>query len=798
MKQLILSNIHLILFFVFGSSLAQDYTISGSIIDENNETIAFANIILKSVDQEIYKGASSDENGNFYITNVAAGSYNLQVSFLGYEIYSTSIEISTNKSIETIVLKESAQSLNEIEIVAKRPVLKKQQDRLVFTITNTSLTEGNVWEVLKGTPGILMINDEITVKNSSNIIYLINNKRVYLDGNELQQLLNGTSASSVKSIEVITNPPAKYDASGGAVINIVMSKNLITGYNGSLYGNYTQGIYPRANAGTSHFYKNDKWNVFVGYGYDYRKINRENIEDVIFIENNTEVGNWHSEIDRNTKSRAHTINTNIDYNFNESNTLSFSSNTSLTPSWKRKTKSLTQAVDSTFNSVNNTRRENKNIAINLGYDNIAKNGNTFGVNFHYTTYSFDGLQELDTDYFDNQNNFFRSNLFTSSSIQDVSIFSGQADYALNMNEKGVIEFGTKIATIDSDNDFIQTNLNNGSETLDLDNSGIFKYMETIFATYISFTKSWDNWDLSLGLRSEYTNAEGNLVGSEVNEFDYFKLFPTLNLSHDFNDNHTLGVSYSKRIERPAYSNLNPFQFYLNDNTYVVGNPNLQPTISQLVTLSYTLAQDYTFEVYYRYEENTMSELTFQDNEDNKIKYVASNLKQDVDYGFDFLTYKSISKFWSFYIVNSIFKVESQFFALENNNQILENSRWSMYSNLINYFTISESANAELSLLYISPVIDGSQDISSRAQVDFSIKKSIAKNKWVLSFTASDIFRTTGFVVSNNYLDQKNRYQAEFDNQWVRLGLRYNFGNTKLRTNENTKSQKERERIKERD
>ena len=173
MKQLILSNIHLILFFVFGSSLAQDYTISGSIIDENNETIAFANIILKSVDQEIYKGASSDENGNFYITNVAAGSYNLQVSFLGYEIYSTSIEISTNKSIETIVLKESAQSLNEIEIVAKRPVLKKQQDRLVFTITNTSLTEGNVWEVLKGTPGILMINDEITVKNSSNIIYLL-------------------------------------------------------------------------------------------------------------------------------------------------------------------------------------------------------------------------------------------------------------------------------------------------------------------------------------------------------------------------------------------------------------------------------------------------------------------------------------------------------------------------------------------------------------------------------------------------------------------------------------------------
>jgi hypothetical protein len=781
-----------------GNFYAQEHTINGSIINENNEAVAFANIILITKDQVIYKGTSSDENGNFYIENIDTARYTLQVSFLGFEEYNKEIEIMSDISLGKITLIETSESLNEIEIIAKRPVLKKQQDRLVFTVTNTSLTEGNVWEVLKGTPGILMINDEITVKNSSNIIYLINNRRVYLDGNELQQLLNGTSASSVKSIEVITNPPAKYDASGGAVINIVMSKNLITGYNGSIYSNYTQGIYPRANAGTSHFFKNDKWNVFVGYAFDYSKINRENIEDVTFIENSVEVGKWHSEIDRNKKARTHTVNSNVDYNFNENNTLSFSSNITLTPSWKRKTKSITQAIDSTFTSINNTRRENNNIALNLGYENIGNKGNVFTTNFHFTSYNFDGLQELDTEYFNNSNNFIRSNLFTSTSIQEVSIFSGQADYVFNIKEKETLEFGTKIATIDTDNNFIQTNLNNGSEMLDLNNSGIFKYRETIFAPYLSYTKSWEKWNLSLGLRSEYTDAEGNLVGVEVNKFDYFKFFPTLNLSHNFNEKHSLGISYSKRIQRPTYSSLNPFQLYLNDNTYLVGNPNLQPTISQLITLSYTLAQDYTFEVYYRHEENTMSELTFQDNQDNKIKYVASNLKEEVDYGFDFLTYKNLTKYWSIYLVNSIFKVESQFFAIENNNEILENSRWSMYSNLINYFKVDETTNAELSLLYISPLADGSSIMSTRAQVDFSIKKSIAKNKWVLSFTASDIFRTTGFEVRNNYLDQKNKYQAEFDNQWLRFGLRYNFGNTKLKTNQKDNSQIERERIKERD
>ncbi|HZW63546.1 MAG TPA: outer membrane beta-barrel family protein [Flavobacteriaceae bacterium] len=785
-------------FLFLTSFYAQEFAVSGKIIDSDNLTVAYANVLLTTTEGEIYKGTSSNESGTFSIEQVQAGTYILNISFLGYETFTKEIQVSSNLKLDTIVLTESAEALGEIEIVAQRPVFKKEQDRLVFTIENTTLTEGNVWEVLKGTPGILMINDEITVKNSSNIIYLINDKRVYLDQNELQQLLTGTNAASVKAIEVITNPPAKYDASGGAVINIKMSKNLITGYNGNLYTNYTQGIYPRAAAGTSHFYKTQKWNFFLGYAFDYRKINRKNNEEVTFIENEAIVGKWNTPIDRNTKSQSHTINANIDYEIDEKNTLSFSTNASFTPYWKRLTKSNTQATDSTFNSVNHTDRENKNIAFNLGYTHTAENGNTFAANAHHTAYTFDGFQDLETDYFDTQNTLTRSNLFNSRSLQEVAIFSGQLDYAIQAKDNQQIEFGAKVANIASDNDFTQISLNNGNQTLDIDNSGIFKYSETTYAGYISYKKSWETWDFSLGFRGEHTSAKGNLVNQEVNTFDYFKLFPTLSLSHTFNENHSLGVTYNKRIERPAYTNLNPFQFYLNDNAYVVGNPNLQPTISQLVTLSYTLNQEYTFEVYYRHEENTMSEQTFQDNENNKIKYVASNLKQDVDYGFDFFTYKSITDFWSVYVVNSIFKMNSQFFAVENDNRILENERWSMYSNIINYFSLSATTSAELSALYISPTVHGSSNISSRAQIDLSLKKSFAKGKWVASLTASDIFNTTGFEVSNNYLDQRNKYQTTFDNQWIRVGLRYNFGNTKLETNQRSSSESERERIKERD
>ena len=790
--------IYFFFLFLFNFLYSQEYSLSGTIVDANSQPISYANILLlKVADSTVYKGTSSNEQGKFLFEDVASDTYFLHISFVGFKDYQTSLSINNDQELPTIVLEETTETLNEVEIIAKRPTLKKESDRLVFNVENTALTEGSIWDVLKGTPGILMINDEITVKNSGNIIYLINEKRVYLDDQELQQLLSGTNANAVQSVEVITNPPAKFDASGGAVINITMSKNLVSGYNGNIYSNYTQGVYPRYNLGTGHFFKGDKLNVYLGYSYDYKKINRLNEEDILFTENFTTTGMWHSEDTRDTKSKTHNANINIDYNIDDSNTLSFSVNTTLTPYWKKKTTSFTNAVDSIFQTVNFTSDDTKNIAVNLGYQNVNKKGNTFSTSFNYTLNDYERIQDVSSDYYDVNNMFYRNNAFVANSLQDVDIFTGQADYSMDFEDESTFEFGGKFSIISSDNDF-QQYLTNNTAQFNIDNSGIFNYSEATYAAYLSYAKSWEKWDLSLGLRSEYTKGTGDLVNVQINDFNYLKLFPTFNLTRNFNEKHSLGVSYSKRISRPAYSELNPFQFYLKDNTYVEGNPNLLPTITQTGTISYTLNQTFTFEVYYRYEENTISELTFLDNDNNTVRYQAANLKQAVDYGFDFLTYTSLTDFWSVYIINSIFHDEAQFFAEESGNVIQENSRWSMYSNAISYFSLGNNFDADLSFLYISPVIQGSADVSSRMQVDINIKKTFNDGKWVASLAFNDIFDTTDFTVKNNYLNQRNRYHATFDNQWVRLGLRYNFGNTKLQTNQGTSTQAEQDRIKTRD
>ena len=778
--------------------IAQEFSISGVVSDNNLNPISYANIVVvNSSDSTLLTGTISDDVGFFKINDLPPDDYSLKISFLGFKTQNEFISLNRD-IVLNITLLEEEEVLGEVEILAKKPTLSKGTDRLIFNVENTSLTEGSIWDIVRNTPGVQVFNDQVFVRNSPSVIYLINDRRVHLSGTDLQQLLSGSDADAVKSVEVITKPPAKYTAEGDAIINIKMSKNLATGYNGNFYTNFTQGTYPRYSAGTSHFFKSKKTNLFLGYGFNWIKVNRINEEEIRFIENNAIIGNWDTDIDRNTRSKNHNINLNFDYLINAKNTFSISGNANILPYWKRSTNSFTQAVDSTFSSLNNTDDDKFNIALNSDYIYESEKGSRLSFNIHHTNYDYDRFQEVNTEYIDQNNDFMRSNSFNTASNQEIKIYSGQTDLELPIKENGLFELGFKTSYIDSKSDINQLLTNSSTEILDLANSGIFNYEEKNIAGYISLSKEWEKWDLSLGLRTEFTEGKGDLesLSSETNNFDYLKWFPNANLTRKFNENNTLRISYNKRIKRPTYSDLNPFQFYLNDNAFVAGNPNLLPAITELLTFSYTLNNAFTFEAYYRKATNPFAELSFQNNESKQIKYIASNLKQNIDFGFDFSTYTPISSNWTTYAVTSIFKDEAEFFDIENNNSLETNKQWSFYANWINYFSFLEdkSLSADLSILFISPIIDGSKEVSSRAQLDAGLKKTFNNGKWILSLRANDILLTSDFSVSNNFNNQNNKNYAKFDNQWIRLGLRYKFGNTKLQTNESIKELEERDRL----
>jgi outer membrane receptor protein involved in Fe transport len=795
---------------IFSFSLtAQNLTLSGKVIDTNNSPVPYANIILlMDADSTVLNGTASDENGFFKIDNLKIGSYQLKITYLGYKPYIQNIQFDGSSDSITITLEESTEALSDVLIVAQRPTVRRLADRLVFDVENSTLSNANVFDVLKYTPGVFVDNGVITVKNSEPIIY-INDRRIYLTSTEVQQLLEGTSATNVKSIEVITNPPAKYDAEGGAVINIITSKNIVSGYNGSVFGNYKQGFeFPKYSVGTSHFFKSNKLNSYLNYNASPRKDFRHNDEFVNFFDSNhINTFSWETDYNRIKKSSDHNLNANIDYDFNEYNSLGFTSNIIISPrqSTKKNATSLTEVfglgavLDSLFNTSQQSVSEVKNLAFTLDYIyKFKRHGEKISLTTHYTNYEYFDFQNVDTDYFfPNGHTPFRNNRFQTFSKQYIKLYTAQIDYELPIKNTSKLEVGAKTSSIDSESVLNQFNFENAEKIEDLQNSDTFLYDEMNYAAYISYSKDWKHWSLQTGLRTEYTKINGySLLNTELSKSDYVKLFPSIYILNHLNDNNSIYFNYKKRIYRPRYNELNPFKYYFNDNTYSTGNPNLKPQIDDVITLGYTFNKNYTFELYYRHEASPTMEVTYQDNQESVLKYVNTNIKYSISYGMDFTTYTKIAPRWYLYALSSVFYYDNKFFALESNNELVSNDKWSLYAQINNYFSFlkDESLNLDISYNYISPIADGPRIISKRSGFNVNLKKSLWKDRADINIGIEDVFNTQNYVTTTKYLNQDVTFNSKMENRLFVFGFSYKFGNIGLKTNQRQTDLEELKRL----
>ncbi len=794
----------LIVFFTFFTALGQEtYQVSGKLIASDSETaISFANAVLLQ-NGDVIKGNSSETSGTFLIENITPGNYTISISFLGYTTYSKDIEVTRDLNLGTIVLQKDMEALDGVTITNKKPVLKREIDRLVFNIQGTALTEENTWEVLRRTPGVIVVNNTLSIKNSTPTVY-INDRKVHLSASEIYQLLEGTPAETVKSVEVITNPPARYDAQGGTILNIVMDKNLILGYHGSVYGNFTQGVFPRYNAGINQFYKRGKFNIFANYNYTHSKINRDNDEHINYLDNTSTTSIWNSLINRNEWSNKHNLNLNIDYELDAKNTLSFSGNLLYLPYWKRNTFTNSVVDDQTVANedfsliaINRFNQDKHNLGLNVDYvHQFEKEGEKLSANVHYTDYDKIDDQHVSTDYTVVDNPDF-STAFTTNAYQRTNILSGQADYELPISETANFEAGAKVANIETKSNLWQFDIENGVSILDTDNSDTFQYDESIYAGYVSYAKSWENWSLKVGFRGEQTEIKGNSLGTnQINTQNYFELFPTAYISHKVSEKVNIYADFSRRIQRPSFDDLNPFRYNFNDFSFVTGNPRLQPSIANSYKIGTEINSKFFIEAFYIYNKSEIYQLTIQDNVNNILQYIPSNVDNNRYYGIDFITYFSVLDNWDASITTSFYNNEDTFTTAENVR--VTQQKWANYTSIDNNFTFlkDQSLTANVSFLYLSPVVLGFSEVSSRNSLNLSLRKTLWNKKATISLTVNDILNGQELTNTVQYFNQNSFYRANYDLQTIRLGFRYNFGNTKLQTNQRTKSSAEQERLKE--
>ena len=790
------------LLFLFTNSLIAQHTIQGKLVTETNEPIAFANVILLNAEDStsVYKGTISEDNGEFLFEEIASNDYLLKVSFVGYEEYLQQISVNSDKKIRKITLKEGASNLEEVTINARKPKITRSIDRITFDVENSTLSSGSSWDILRQTPGVIMTQGQLQVRNSSVTVY-INDRKVQLTADELQTLLQSYSAENIKSIEVITNPPARYEAEGGAILNINTTSAISPGYKGSLEGAYTQGIVPKYQFGTSHYWKGDKLNVFANYTFSPRKEIKRDDSYINFSPNEEFGQRWESDFERVTRSQAHNANVILDYDFDEKNKLSFSSNLFFSPD-----KTFDNSVRTDITTQGNTAFSNfmtdsevgtdeHNIGLDLTYTHKLENGGSFSAAAHYTRFNQERDQKVATNYFDSAGENVQNINFNTSSGQNIEIFTGQLDFNSSLGEMS-FDAGAKVSNINSNSGI---NFSNAESLDDLyDNlSDDFYYDETVSAVYINTSRDWEKWSAQVGLRGEYTDLLGvSLSTNQRNRQEYFELFPTAYLQYRASDNHSFTLDYSRRIERPRYESLNPFRYFLNENDFNAGNPNLRAAISNNINLNYTLLGQYFFDVYYRDNGRSPASLAFQDNQNLTIRRLQANLLESKSYGLDILHGRSITGWWYAQLYASLFHEENTFLAVESNNAEVTNEIDAVFGQLYNSFTLSKDGtfSGNLSFTYVSDYITGSYNFDPFSTLSLGVRKTLWNNRAELSLNINDIFNNTNTRLTSQYLNQDNSYFAQEEMRYVRVGFKYNFGNFRLEDNQRSIDAAERDRL----
>ncbi len=337
--------------------------------------VPFANVILLQASDSttVYKGSVSEEDGSFLIEEVEDNEYIIEVRFVGYENFQKKIEVKGNTNLRKLTLVESASNLDEVTVTAKKPTVSKSIDRMTFNVENSILSSGNSYEILKRTPGVIVSQGQLLIKNKPADVY-INDNKVYLTAQELQQLLEGFSGENVKSVEVITNPPAKYNAEGGAILNIITSKNLSVGYKGSVNASNTIAIKPKYSVGTSQYYKTDWLNAFASYNYNTRTDVKQDLGKINFFDPAGNVASrWEDEFNKETNRDSHSLSTILDFTLSEKSKLSLSANLLLTPkadsdiNGRTEILSAQNQLDSLYTTDSRLENERDNYLFNANY-----------------------------------------------------------------------------------------------------------------------------------------------------------------------------------------------------------------------------------------------------------------------------------------------------------------------------------------------------------------------------------------------------------------------------------------------
>lgn len=723
-------------------------------------------------------------------------------------------EVKNNKMIndssvvkKSIMSSDSVHQLNQVVVSSKKPLYEIKIDRTVVNVDASPSNVGaNVIEVLEKAPGVNVDKDgNISLKGKNAVLVMIDGRPSYLSPADLFNYLKSLPATSIDQIELMTNPPAKYDASGNAgVINIKTKKTKTMGFNGTYNSSVGQGVYNRNSNSLNMNYRKNKINIFSNMSYsNWGGFNKLNILRKYKDENNLVKAVFdQNSYAKNEENNNLNMKVGLDYSVsNKTNIGLVLSGFSNPESSKNNNISLLKNASYNVDSIVNSENNIKNI-----WENISSN--------IYLQHKFDSLgKELSIDidasrFISNSesvliNKMLNANNIIRSSEEllgifpiDIKIASIKTDYSRPLKNKAKFEFGAKSSYVETTNEANFFNIFPTGKTIDYNKTNTFNYTENINAAYLNYNKEINKWGIQIGLRAENTNAKGYQKGNAIrtdSSFvrNYTNLFPTSYITYSANEKNQYSINFGRRIDRPSYQDLNPFIFYLDNFTYNKGNPFLQPQISNNFELGYTYNQFITTTINYSITDKIFQESMIQDGFATIVQ--TNNIGTKTNYGITTNIQYEAKKIFS---SNVYFAYTHDNYKGEVAGDKLDLSADMYLISVNNQFKFNKGWSAELSGWYRTKGIEGQLLINPLSQTSMAVQKQVLKNKGTFKLGVRDIFLTNFPSGIIRFSKTEATFSNRRDSRIFSLSFTYRFGKSfKAITKKSSGSDDEKSRIK---
>jgi outer membrane receptor protein involved in Fe transport len=786
----------LIIFFLSsGITFAQNnisgHKVDGTVLDEDKKPLDFATVsLLNAKDSSLLRTAVSSLEGKFIFENLSKGNYLVSISMVGYSKTTTRAfelnETNSFVSLGEINVLRNKKMLGEVVVTAIKPFIERKVDRLVVNVDGSSAATGSTaLEVLQRAPGITVDqSDNIAMQGKQGVLVMIDGKQIYMSNADVANMLRNMPSSQIETIELITNPSSKYDAAGNSgIINIKTKKSTTVGTNGTLTAGGGQGENFRSSAGLTLNHRNENLNFFGNYNYSYRRQGQNmTIDRVVSGSTATYFGQSGSYLSANDNNN---FKAGLDVFVDKNNTLGFLVNGYMndgTEQYNNTTligRSFTQ-TDSSVIAVNDADSRYRNMAYNVNYKAVLDTaGKELSIDLDYSHYN-GNESTLYHNSFQNSNGVIKApSLINNNTPSIINIKAVKVDYSMPFSKTMKMETGLKSSWVKTDNDFQFERLVSNLWTNDPGRSNQFIYDENVNAGYVNLNKQYKTTSIQLGLRAEQTNSNGNSVTTvkEVNR-SYFDIFPSAFINQTLSKNHDIGISYSRRIDRPSYNSLNPFMFFLDQYTYNQGNPFLNPQYTNNFELSYNYKKTYSLTFNYSLTKDVITEVILPDTAKKALFQTNENLDKQINYSVALNAPVSIGKWWSSSNNASVFYLG--FRAPDLRGQELSSGRVAFQFNSQQKFVINSSLTAELTGDYTSPIEYGTLRIREQYGLDLGLSKNFLNKKANIKLALSDIFDTRKQSITSAYQGLDYHLIQKNETRIGRITFTYRFGKNEIK------------------